>query len=67
MHIAGTHLHGELAGKKQIWIDRSEFLMSPSINCLLESKESSELCQKRHAVDDKVLSVLKFPFLQRRK
>lgn len=55
------------AGKKQIRIDSSEFLMSPSINYLLESKESSETCQKRHTADDKVLSAHKFPLHQRRK
>lgn len=55
------------AGKKQIGIDSSEFLMSPSINYLLESKESSETCQKRHTADDKVLSAHKFPLHQRRK
>lgn len=54
-------------GKEQIWIDSSEFLMSPSINYLLESKESSEMCQKRHTADDKVLSVHEFPLHQRRK
>lgn len=70
MHIGGTQQHGELpqsAGKKQIWIDSSDFLMSPSINYLLESKDSSEMCQKRHSGDDKVLSVHEFPLLQRRK
>lgn len=30
--------------------------MSPSINYLLESNESSAMCQKRHTADDKVLS-----------
>lgn len=43
------HQHKEpsrYAAKKQIWIDSSGFLMSPSINYLLESKESSEMCQR---------------------
>lgn len=56
-----------LEKKKHIWIDSSGFLTSPSINYLLESKESSEMCQKRHTADDKVLSVHEFPLLQRKK
>lgn len=42
--------------KQQIWIDSSEFLLSPSINHLTESNESSAMCQKRHPADDKDLS-----------